>query len=398
METSLVVPGPLAPFAQGFVERLCGLGYKEKPAAAQMSLFCHLSCWMQSEGVAPEALTTGEIAAFLAERRREGHVRLVTVTCTRSLVAYLNEVGVLVEGPGPTPRGPLDAVMVRYVQFLTSQRGLSPAVVAHYEVAARLFAEEVGDVRSLGSLTAAEVSRFVVNFCARPVKLGPRELTSSLRSFLRFCHLEGLTPTALAGAVPSYASWRGSALPKALPPGRTARLLASCDRRTRRGRRDYAVLVCLSRLGLRAGEVSKLGLDDIDWRAGEVIIHGKGPRVERLPLPVDVGEAIASYLHRGRPAIEGRAVFVRMIAPLVALSSPGVTWVVYDACDRAGLARVGAHTLRHSAASDMLRAGGNLTEIGQVLRHRRPGTTAIYAKVDHNTLAGLARPWPGGVA
>ncbi len=396
-----VVSGPLAPFAQGFVERLGALGYKEVPAGGQMGLFSQLSCWMEAEGVPAEALTTGAVAAFLAERRRLGHVRLVTVSCTRSLVAYLTEAGVISEAAAcPAPTGPLDALVVRYVEFLVSQRGLSPAVVAHYEVAARLFAQGVslGEGRSLSSLTAAEVSRFVIDFCARPVKLGPRELTSSLRSFLRFCHLEGLTPTLLAGAVPSYASWRGTSLPRALPPGQTARLLASCDRRTGRGRRDYAVLVCLSRLGLRAGEVARLGLDDLDWRAGELVIHGKGPRVERLPLPVDVGEAIAAYLRRGRPAVAHRSVFVRMIAPLVALSSPGVTWVVYDACARAGLPRVGAHTLRHSAASDMLRAGGNLTEIGQVLRHRRPGTTAIYAKVDHNTLAALARPWPGGVA
>jgi site-specific recombinase XerD len=396
---AFVVSGPLAPFVEGFVERLGVLGYREAPAAAQVGLFAHLSCWMESEGIPAEALTTGEVAAFLAERRRLGHVRLVAVSCTRSLVAYLTEVGVFAESSRPAT-GPLDAVAGRYIEYLVSQRGLTPRSVAHYEVAARLFADEVGvgDGRPLASLTAAEVSRFVVNFCARPVKMSPRELVSCLRSFLRFCHLERLTPTALAGAVPSYASWRQASLPRALPPAQTARLLAGCDRRTRRGRRDYAVLVCLSRLGLRAGEIAALGLDDIDWRAGEVVVHGKGPRVERLPLPVDVGEAIAGYLQWGRPDAPGRAVFVRMIAPLVALTSPGVTWVVYDACDRAGLPRVGAHTLRHSAASDMLRAGANLTEIGQVLRHRHPGTTAIYAKVDHNTLDALARPWPGSLA
>jgi integrase/recombinase XerD len=347
---AVVVSGPLAPFVDGFVQRLGVLGYKEAPAAAQVGLFAHLSCWMGSEGIAAGALTTGEVAAFLAERRRLGHVRLVAVSCTRSLLAYLSEVGVVAESPRPAA-GPLDAVAGRYVEYLVSQRGLTPRSVAHYEVAARIFAETigVGDGRLLGSLTAAEVSRFVVNFCARPVKMSPRELVSCLRSFLRFCHLEGLTPTLLAGAVPSYASWRGASLPRALPPAQTARLLASCDRRTRRGRRDYAVLVCLSRLGLRAGEVAALGLDDIDWRAGEVVVHGKGPRVERLPLPIDVGEAIAAYLQRGRPDAPSRAVFVRMIAPLVALSSPGVTWVVYDACNRAGLPGVGAHTLRHSA-------------------------------------------------
>ncbi len=289
--------------------------------------------------------------------------------------------------------------MERYRAYLVRQRGLAPGTIAGYERAARLFCVAIStEVEALGSLTAADVSEFVSQACARPVKVSPRELVSELRSFLRFLYAEGVIAAPLAQAVPSYASWRGAGLPKALASGQLSRLLASCDRRTTAGRRDYAVLVLLARLGLRSGEVAALCLDDLDWRAGELVVHGKGRREERLPLPADVGEALAGYLHRGRPSVDTRAVFVRMQAPLVGLSPTGVTWVVYNACDRVGLARVGAHRLRHSAATAVLGAGGSLTEVGQLLRHRGVATTAIYAKVDQLTLGDLARPWPGSAA
>jgi site-specific recombinase XerD len=209
--------------------------------------------------------------------------------------------------------------------------------------------------------------------------------------------------TALAAAVPSVAGWRLSGLPKGLESGELGRLLAGCDRRTGTGRRDYAIVLLLSRLGLRAGEVARLGLDDIDWRGGEVATVGKGNRAERLPLPVDVGAAIAGYLRRGRPATaQGRSVFVRVHAPHRALTTGGVTMVVFDAAQRAGLPKMHAHRLRHTAATAMLHAGSSLPEVGQVLRHRSALTTAIYAKVDRDALAVLARPWPvtitGGVS
>jgi len=221
-------------------------------------------------------------------------------------------------------------------------------------------------------------------------------MVTGLRSFLRFLHVQGLIAAPLAQAIPAYSTQR-EALPRALSADDLTRLLASCDRQGAAGRRDYAVLVVLSRLGLRANQVAGLRLDDIDWHHGEVVVHnGKGRREDRLPLPSDVGEALVDYLQRGRP--EGaatRTVFVRLFAPLVGLSPGGVTWVAYNACARADLPQVGAHRLRHTTASAILRAGGSLTEVGQVLSHRRAATTAIYAKVDHASLTGLARPWPG---
>jgi integrase len=196
-------------------------------------------------------------------------------------------------------------------------------------------------------------------------------------------------------AVPKVASWRLATLPKAVDTATVKALLASCDRRTSFGRRDFAVLMMLVRLGLRAGEVTSLHLEDIDWRAGEILIRGKGPRLERLPLPVDVGEAIAGWLRRGRPRCSTREVITRVRAPHEALTSGGISAIVHAACLRAGVDHIHAHRLRHTAATDMLRAGAGLVEIGQVLRHRSLITTAIYAKVDRAGLRELASPWPG---
>jgi integrase/recombinase XerD len=220
---------------------------------------------------------------------------------------------------------------------------------------------------------------------------------SALRSLLGFLHADGTLAVSLSTAVPSVAARRLAGLPRPLTASEVRALLEACDRRTTVGRRDYAMVVLLSRLGLRSGEVARLALDDIDWRAGEIVVSGKGSRIERLPLPADVGEAVAGYLRRGRPAsAQGRTVFVRVRAPHRGLSSGGVTQAVFAAGQRAGLGAVYAHRLRHSAATAMLAGGAPLAEIGQVLRHRRVLTTAIYAKVDVASLATIVRPWPTG--
>jgi integrase len=223
-------------------------------------------------------------------------------------------------------------------------------------------------------------------------------MVTRLRALLRFLHVEGEIDHALADGVPSVAGWRLAGLVRALDSRSVARLLASCDRRTRVGRRDFTIIILLSRLGLRAGEVAALELVDIDWRAGEIMIRGKGSRQERLPLPADVGEALASWLERGRPRRGSVFVFTRLRAPYVALSSGAVSQLVRRASVRAGLPAVGAHRLRHTAATEMLRAGGSLTEVGQVLRHRGLDVTSIYAKVDRLALAQVVQPWPGAPA
>ena len=232
---------------------------------------------------------------------------------------------------------------------------------------------------------------------ARKQPRSAKRIVTALRSLLRFLHVDGILAVPLAGAVPSPAGHALAGLPRALEPGQVEAMLSSCDPATATGRRDRAVLLLLSRMGLRAGEVAGLGLDDIDWRRGEITVRGKGNRRDRLPLPADVGAAVVAYLRDGRPAgALDRTVFIAAQAPRKALSYAGITTIVAEAAARAGVpGPVHAHRLRHSAATAMLRGGGSLTEIGQALRHARPATTAIYAKVDTGALRPLGRPWPG---
>jgi integrase/recombinase XerD len=250
----------------------------------------------------------------------------------------------------------------------------------------------------LERLGGADVSLFLAAECPKRSVSAARDLAGGLRSLLRYLYLTSQIPNPLVWAVPAVADLRDSSLPRGLDPAVVKALLASCDRRRTVGRRDYAILLLLLRLGLRAGEVAAITLDDIDWRVGELLVHnGKGRRQERLPLPADVGEAIASYLRR-RPRIECRVLFLRVVAPAGAIRGSAVSGVVRTACKRAGLPSVGSHALRHTAATEMLRSGASLQEIGEVLRHQEERTTARYAKVDRRTLRRLARPWPEGGA
>jgi integrase/recombinase XerD len=244
-------------------------------------------------------------------------------------------------------------------------------------------------------LTPADVLGFVLAECRHRPQRSGKMLVTALRSLLGFLHVEGLIDRPLAHVVPSVAFWRLQGLPRGLDGEQVQALLESCDRATVQGRRDLAILLLLVRMGMRRGEVARLRLDDIDWHAGELLVRGKGPRVERLPLPDDIGEALVAYLRDGRPADAGtRAVFMRVRAPRGAMTAMGITQVVVSASKRAGLGEVTAHRLRHTAASELLRRGAPLREIGQLLRHRTELTTTIYAKVDRDRLRELALPWP----
>ena len=249
---------------------------------------------------------------------------------------------------------------------------------------------------ALARLGPRDVTRFVTE-TARSSPGRMKVILSALRVFLRWLHQRGATPTSLAGCVPSAPDWRLVTVPKALPTEQVEQIVASCDRATARGRRDYAILLLLARLGLRAGEVVAMELDDLDWQQGELLVRGKGGWQDGLPLPHDVGAAIADYLRWGRPACASRRVFVSVRAPVSAFAGPSaISDLVRRALDRAGLdpPRKGAHTLRHALACTMLHRGASLTEIGQILRHRSPETTAIYAKVDVAGLRALALAWP----
>jgi len=398
------VSGPLAPFAAGFAVQLQRQGYTPGSACHRMYLLAHLSRWLAGEHLDAHALELAIIERFVAARLAAGYVQYTSVKALDPLLAYLRGLGAAPMAfvqVRPSPQGPVAELLERYRRYLMVERGFGAEAACGYVSAVRPFL--VGRLRPAGleleSLDAAQIMSFVRERAAERSRGRAKMTVTALRSLLVFLHVEGLIVEPLDRAVPSVAAYRLQGLPKRLGSAELKALLSSCDRDAAAGRRDFAILTLLARLGLRRGEVANLRLDDIDWRTGELIVRGKPRRSERLPLPADVGQAIVAYLRDGRPrSATGRALFVSLCAPHRALSPQGVSGVVLAAARRAGLRHVHAHRLRHTAASEMLRAGASLTEVGQVLRHRRAATTAIYAKVDREALRTIARVWPGGEA
>ena len=391
------IPGPLDRYLRGFGEELARLGYAPRGVQWQLQLAGHLNAWLAEAGRGSADLDAATAEEFLAARRALGYVHFLSAKALKPLLEYLRQAGAAPLPVTVAAVTPADALLERFRSYLTSERGLTAGTAWNYVHLVRPFVagRQGADGVDLAALTAGEVAEFVVaESRVRPAK-GTQHLVSALRSLLGFAHVNGLIGVSLAEAVPSVASWRLAGLPRFLEPGQAGALLASCDTGTVNGRRDLAILTVLVRLGLRSGEVAGLALEDIDWRAGEIGIRGKGGRIEKLPLPADAGETLAAYLRDGRPpAALDRSVFIRVKAPHRGLTSTGITQAVAAASKRAGLGTIYAHRLRHTAATGMLRAGASLAEVGQVLRHRRPDTTAIYAKVDTEALRALARPWP----
>lgn len=386
------VTGPLAPFVAGFIGELESKGYRACPACLQVRLLAHVSRWLRDRSLEVGELTNERVEEFLLTRRAEGFAHLLSARGMIPLLDYLRSVGAI-PVPTPTPHTPSADLLAAFQRFLLDERGLAPGTVQNYVVVASLLLREyfgTGDVR-LTDLTSADVVRFVSAQCQLHHS---GNIASGLRAFLRYGHLEGLTTGSLAEAIPSVASWSLSTLPKSLAPDHLRSIFESCERESGVGARNFAILKLLARLGLRAGEVAAMELGDIDWRRGEIVVRGKGPRRGLLPLPADVGEAVAHWLTHGRAICGHPNVFVTDHAPRGPLTSSAVSQVVRRACARAGLAEVGAHCLRHTAATEMLRSGSALSEIGQVLRHQNLITTAIYAKVDDHALLCVAQPWP----
>ena len=388
------VAGPLQPYAAGFIEELSRLGYTTQSACGQVFLMAHVSRWLAGQGLDAGGLTPEIADRFLAARRAAGYVLYLSPKALVPLLGFLRRIGAAPEAPPPV-QAPEDALLGRYRGYLVTERGLAAETAADYASKVRPFlAGRAG--HELASLTAAEVTAFVVGKCPS-MRKGTAKLTvTALRSLLGWLHVAGEIPAPLSWAVPAVASWRLAALPAPLEPVQVQAMLDGCDTRTAAGLRNLAMITLLARLGLRAGEVAGLMLDDIDWRAGEITVTGKGRRSERLPLPADAGEAVAAWLRNGRPEpFEGaRNIFLRVRAPHRALTPTGISQAVFGAGQRAGLDGIFAHRLRHSAATAMLRAGASLPEVGQVLRHRRLLSTAIYAKTDVPALRALARSWP----
>lgn len=393
--------GPLARYALGYGSWLTARGYSRWTVAHRLWQLDLLSRWLEREGLSAGELTAERVEAFVAARRTTGCSTWLSVRSTALPLEYLRELGVAPAAGRVVVDDPLERLLAGYRRYLFDERGLSEhTVLVRYGPDARLFLEGVlgAEGCAVERLVAADVSLFLVRECSRRSFARASDLVVAVRSLLRWLHVEGLIASPLEWAVPGVADLRDRSLPRGLDPVAVKALLASCDRRRTVGRRDYAILLLLIRLGLRAGEVAAITLDDIDWRAGELLVrNGKGARRERLPLSVDVGEAVVSYLRR-RPGTESRALFLRVVAPAGAIRGSAVSGIVRAACKRAGLPSVGSHALRHTTATEMLRKGASLAEIGLVLRHRDQRTTAQYARVDRKTLRRLARPWPQGGA
>jgi integrase/recombinase XerD len=393
--------GPLRLDVAGFRQSLAGQGYSSYSIDSHVLLMGHVSRWLVGEGLSASDLTGERARLFLEARRAEGYVHPVSIHGMAPLLGYLREIAAVPALERDVAVTALDVLLGRYRRYLIEERGLSVSTtVPHYLDVARAFLQycSVADDPDLGALTSADVTGFVLWVSRRHPAGHAKSVTTRLRSFLRYLYVAGLTGDGLVMAVPSVAVWQLTMLPRAISAADVARLLKSCDRRRAKGRRDFAVLTVLVRLGLRAGEVAALRLGDIDWHHGEVTVHGKGNREDRLPLPPDVGDAIVGWLRRGRPRCDCPAVFTRLLAPHRGLSARAVSGIVRQACVRAGVTPVGSHRLRHTVATQTLRAGATLSEVGQLLRQHSLAATSIYAKVDRLALASVVQPWPGGAA
>ncbi len=386
----------LAQEVSTFAADLRDHGYKDSTVRQKVRVAEHFGKWLCDRNISVWEMEDGVVAKFLGIKLSP-EVRRVRDVALRQFLEHLHRQGV----GAPHSSGQLDGgLLVDFRRYLAEERGLSQNTMNGYLVWIRRFlaANPCAGPSALQELDPRIIGRFVHHH-AGVVSAGTLKSTvSALRCFFRFLRLRGDIDRDLAGAVPTVAYWRFSTLPKFLSREKIDKLLVSCDQSTATGRRDYAILLLLARLGLRSGEIVRLELDDIDWDAGELTIRAKDGREDRLPLPSDAGKALAEYIRHVRPSCSTRRVFVRRRAPIVALADhSAIRMIVCRALARAGISQPhgGPHMLRHSLATAMLRNGASLAQIAEILRHREPDTTRIYAKVDLEALRELAQPWPG---
>ena len=393
--------GALGAYVDAFAQQLIDEGYARASGRYALRLLTDLARWLTRRRIVAPQLKPEHLESYLEHRSRCGHYRSGDASIVRRLFSLLLDQGVVAQKPA-IEITPAQALAEEFRLYLEQERRLAPTTVLAYLIFARRFVNQCfadGQVQ-LDRLRAADVVGFVRREATRlhhPKR--SKLMTTALRSLLQYARYRGLINIDLRASVPSVASWSMASIPRALSHEEVQCLLAHCERHTAVGRRNWAILLLLARLGLRAGEVVGLAIEDLDWEAGELCIRAGGVNADRLPIPQDVGAALADYLRHSRPACCSRQVFVRMRAPHRGFaSSVAICCIVRRALERAGLnpALKGAHLLRHSVATQMLRQGASLAEIGELLRHRSQQTTMIYLKVDLDLLRPLALPWPGG--
>lgn len=391
-------PGQLGPQVEGYRAWLAQRGYTSGTIVNMLKDLGQVGRWLSAEGLRPENLNEERMAVFLAARPVVERRRIQGPRAMVPLLSYLREMGIV---PGAAPLvTPLGALLSLYRSWLIQERGLALTTVLRYENTARHFLEEssAGGAFAPAALTGADVNSFLLRECARVSAGSAKGRVAELRSLLHFLYVQDITKLRLGTSVPPVGGWRLATLP---PPAMAAAdvqlLLDGFDRSSLVGIRDFAIVMLVSRLGLRSIEVARLELRDVDWRAGELVVRGKGRRRDRLPLPVEVGEALVAYLSCDRNPADAIYVFLTCRAPRGPIRADLVGDVVERACKRVGIPKVGPHRLRHALAGELLRKGAGLIAISHVLRHQDLATTALYAKVDLAALRHVAQPWAGAV-
>lgn len=394
--------GPLSAHIPAFAQWARDQGYAWASRYRQVLLAACFSRWLGQQAITIRRVSTEHVTRYLRSRARRVQIHRGDTAALRHFVDFLRHDGVI-RSPkvAPRPQSPVEREAHVFETYLRDERRLAEATITYYVTFSREFlANRFGRGRvTFARLCAGDVVRFVQRRASQLHLKRAKQLTTALRAFLHYVRYRGDLTQDLVAAVPAVANWSMPSIPRAISPESVRQLLASINRQTARGRRDYAILLLLARLGLRASEVAFLELDDLNWEGGQVTVRGKRGARAALPVPADVGAAIAAYLRHGRPRSACRRVFLRAHAPIRGFAGPSaIACVVRDALERAGVnaPTKGAHQFRHGLATQMLRRGASLTEIGEILRHRSPETTTIYAKVDLDALRTLALPWPGG--
>jgi integrase/recombinase XerD len=392
--------GALADHLDAFASALTDRGYASCSIRYAVSLARQFGRWSVRRGRGLRDLTEADVAEFLRwrahRRRRNGGER----SALQLLLECLRNQCLVAPQVAPAPVNEFECELQAYVDYLRQERALAEATIFRYIYLVGQFLRSPlvrrrGSVRVLGP---SDVQVFILRQVTAGSRSAAKLMVTALRSFFRFLRFRGVIEADLAAGVPPVANWRMTALAKSISVEEVRLVLGACDRRTAKGRRDYAILLLLARLGLRSREIVGLTLDDLDWERGELIVRGKCGRVDRVPIPSDVGHALAAYLRKDRPECSKRLVFLRLRAPRRGIGGQAVATIVLRAVRRAGLRppQSGAYLLRHSLATNMLRQGASLGEIGELLRHGSLTTTQIYAKHDLDGLRMVAQPWPGG--
>lgn len=385
-----------------YAARLVKEGLARQGTWRCLSLVCDALSWIAGTRSKLSDLDERMIEDYLLHRAAKQTIQPGDRAALKRLLSVLRDAGAIAPAvvPAMTPQ---DRTFEEFGNYLLSERGLAPMSIIRHRPVIRRFLREVCPAGSsdLAKITQEDVTGYIQRHARDRSAASGKAMCWSLRAFLRYLHHRGLNPLALVGCVPSIRQWQLSNLPTYLCAAQVQKVLDGCDLTTALGRRNYAILMMLAKLGLRAGEIATLTLDDIDWRSGEMLVRAKGRQRARMPMPPDVGAAVVTYLRDGRPTSSCRQVFLRSPAPNVGFAfGCAITMIAKTALERAGIrgyAHQGAHIFRHSLATELLRCGATLSEIGQLLRHESHDTTRIYAKVDIKALRTLSLPWPGGV-